>query len=408
MRNKTIEMVQGGVCSPQGFSAAGVHCGIKKSQAKDLAMVVSETICSAAGVYTQNKVQGAPIRVTRRNLESGLARGILCNSGNANTCAPNGLEIAEETCRLAGAALGWAPEDFILASTGVIGEPLEIEPFVKGISDCVRLLSKNGGTHAAEAIMTTDTVPKEAAVNITIDGRSCTLGGMAKGSGMIHPNMATMLCFVTSDIAIEPDLLEKALKEAADASFNQISVDGDTSTNDMVTVMCNGMAGNLPISEEGKDYATFCDGLQLLMTELARSIARDGEGAGKLVEVRVVGAPTLAAARTISKSVISSTLFKAALFGEDANWGRILCAVGYAPAEFCSENIHVEMESAGRKLLFCKGSAAIGFDEEKAAEILSGDEIKFIVNLNEGQEEASAWGCDLTYEYVKINGEYRS
>ena len=295
-----------------------------------------------------------------------------------------------------------------MASTGVIGEPLEIEPFVKGISDCVRLLSKNGGTHAAEAIMTTDTVPKEAAVNITIDGRSCTLGGMAKGSGMIHPNMATMLCFVTSDIAIEPDLLKKALKEAADASFNQISVDGDTSTNDMVTVMCNGMAGNLPISEEGKDYATFCDGLQLLMTQLARSIARDGEGAGKLVEVRVVGAPTLAAARTISKSVISSTLFKAALFGEDANWGRILCAVGYAPAEFCSENIHVEMESAGRKLLFCKGSAAIGFDEEKAAEILSGDEIKFIVNLNEGQEEASAWGCDLTYEYVKINGEYRS
>ncbi len=403
-----MKIIDGGVCSPKGYQAAGVHCGIKGSGKKDLALVVSDVLCNAAGVYTQNKVKGAPIFVTQDNLKNGIAKAIVCNSGNANTCAPNGMELALQTCDLAAEAIGCNKDEIILASTGVIGEPMSIEPFQEGLPKSAKALSPMGGSQSAEAILTTDTAKKEGAVQFMIGDSLCTLGGMAKGSGMIHPNMATMLCFITGDVAIEGDLLAKALKDATDASFNQISVDGDTSTNDMVTVMTNGMAGNKGISDEGEEYNVFCENLTLLMTKLAEDIAKDGEGASKYMEVEVIGSPTQKAARAISKSVVSSSLFKAALFGGDANWGRVLCAVGYADADFQGENIDVEMESKGGKMLFCKGSAAIGFDEEKAAEILKEDEIKFIVNLNEGKESASAWGCDLTYEYVKINGEYRS
>lgn len=405
-----MDYIKGGVCAPNGFVAAGIHCGIrsKDKSKKDLALIVSETMCSAAAVYTTNKVKGAPIEVTRAHLADSRARAVICNSGNANTCAPGGRELAEQTCRLAAEEIGAEAKDVIVCSTGVIGEPLSIKPFEQGIKPLVSSLSRQGGAMAAEAIMTTDTVLKECAVEFQLEGVTCRLGAAAKGSGMINPNMATMLCFLTTDAAISPSMLQKALSEDIRDTFNQISVDGDTSTNDTVTIMANGLAGNKQITEQGEGFDTFKKALGMVTLVLAKKLAADGEGATKLIECQVKGAPDREAARRISKSIISSDLLKAAMFGQDANWGRVLCALGYAPADFKADDIQVDMGSAKGKITVCKHSALFSHSEEQAAEILSEPEITIYVDLNQGSGMACAWGCDLTYNYVKINGDYRS
>ncbi len=405
-----MNYIEGGVCAPAGFKAAGVHCGIrsKNKEKKDLALIVSETMCSAAAVYTTNKVKGAPIAVTRENLADGKARAIICNSGNANTCAPGGIEIAEHTCELAGEHLQIDPKDVIVCSTGVIGETLTMEPFQRGMGPLVKALSPRGGMMAAEAIMTTDTVSKECAVEFELSGTVCRIGAAAKGSGMINPNMATMLSFLTTDAAISSEMLQKALSQDVKDTYNQISVDGDTSTNDTVAILANGLANNKEITTDGEDFSTFCRALYMVTSVLAKKLARDGEGATKLIECRVTGALDKHTARILSKSVISSDLLKAAMFGEDANWGRVLCALGYAQADFDADNLTVEMSSAKGKIKVCEHSALYPHSEEEAAEILAEEEIVISVNLNQGQAEAKAWGCDLTYDYVKINGDYRS
>lgn len=407
---KNMIYIEGGVCAPKGFKAAGVHCGIRSQnpQKKDLALIVSDKICSAAAVYTTNKVKGAPLIVTKNHLENGKAKAIICNSGNANTCAPGGEEIAKKTCQLTAEHLGAEETDIIVCSTGVIGEILSIEPFEKGMGPLVEKLSSHGGTMAAEAIMTTDTVSKECAVEFEIDGTTCRLGAAAKGSGMIEPNMATMLSFITTDAAVSPQMLQKALSEDIKDTYNQLSVDGDTSTNDMVAILANGMAGNKEIAEDGEAFECFQKALRMVTSVLVKKLAADGEGAAKMVECQVKGAPDKETARILSKSVISSSLLKAAMCGEDANWGRVLCALGYADAEFDASDIQVEMRSAKGNVKVCEHSALFPHSEEEAAEILSEKEIQIIVNLNQGKEEAAAWGCDLTCEYVKINGDYRS
>ncbi|MCQ4635156.1 bifunctional glutamate N-acetyltransferase/amino-acid acetyltransferase ArgJ [Anaerovorax odorimutans] len=405
-----MKYIDGGVCAPKGFKAAGVHCGIRSKDInkKDLALIVSDEMCAAAAVYTQNKVKGAPIAVTREHLRDGKAKAIVCNSGNANTCAPNGVEIAEKTCELTAKHIGADPADIIVCSTGVIGEELLMEPFEKGMPPLVKALSYEGGTMTAEAIMTTDTVSKECAVEFELDGKICRIGAAAKGSGMINPNMATMLSFITTDAAISAGMLQKALSEDIKDSYNQISVDGDTSTNDTVAIMANGMAGNREIAAEGTAFETFCRALNMVTEVLAKKLAADGEGATKLIECQVKGAPDKQTARILSKSVISSDLLKSAMFGEDANWGRVLCALGYAQADFSADDISVEMGSAKGIVKVCEHSALYPHSEEEAAEILSEKEIQIYVDLNQGKESAAAWGCDLTYDYVKINGDYRS
>nr|MBR6777912.1 bifunctional glutamate N-acetyltransferase/amino-acid acetyltransferase ArgJ [Clostridia bacterium] len=403
-----LKQVQGGVCAAKGFTANGVHCGIRKNKTKrDLALIVSETTASAAAVYTLNLVKGAPLTVTKNNIADGYARAVICNSGNANTCNANGIEIAEQTCSLVAKQLGILPTDVVVASTGVIGQPLDITPIANGIPALVAGLGDHSDL-ACEGIMTTDTRPKEIAFEFTVGGKTCKIGGIAKGSGMIHPNMATMLVFVTTDCAISPKMLQKALSEDVKNSFNMVSVDGDTSTNDMVSVLANGMAGNAMIEGEGEDFDTFCKALNAVTVYLCRMIAGDGEGATKLLECKVSGAKTEEIAKTVAKSVICSSLFKAAMFGADANWGRVLCAIGYAGANVDVNKVDVSFRSIKGEITVCQNGAGVPFSEEKAKEILLESEIEVLISLNDGEGQATAWGCDLTYDYVKINGDYRT
>ncbi len=401
--------VSGGVCAPKGFIAGGIRCGIKKSSQKnDLALVKCEVPCSAAAVYTKNKVYGAPITVTRANLENGVAQAIVCNSGNANTCNADGVFIAEKMCAFTGAALGVDPADVIIGSTGVIGQPLPLEPVEWGIKELGPKLSKDGAHAAQLAIMTTDIQAKETALAFELDGFTVTIGAMAKGSGMIRPNMATMLSFITTDCAISATMLRKALKMVVDDTYNMVSVDGDTSTNDMVSVMASGLAGNAPIDGEGAAFDAFVSGLMAVATRIARMIAADGEGATKLLEIAVTGAPDVMTARAVAKSVVMSSLFKAAMFGADANWGRILCAIGYAEAEFDVSMIEVHLSSPAGKIQVCADGNGVPFSEETAKTILLEKEITVDINMHQGSAAATAWGCDLTYDYVKINGDYRT
>lgn len=403
--------VDGGVCAAQGFRANGLNCGLNSDKNKnDLALVVSDVECNAAAVYTTNKVKGAPILVTKKHLAStnGKAKAVIANSKNANTCNADGEEKAQRMTELAAKALGMAADDVLVASTGVIGQILPIEPIESHIQELVNGLSYDGNAKAVNAIMTTDTVPKEVAVTFDVNGTTCTLGGMAKGSGMIHPNMATTLNFVTTDAAISKELIQKALSEITKITYNCLSIDGDTSTNDMVLVMANGLAGNTEINKEDEAYAAFKQALYIVMMNMTKMLAADGEGASKMIECTVSEAKDLDTAIIVAKSVIRSPLFKCAMFGEDANWGRILCAIGYAEAEFDIDKVDVDLASAKGVLPVCRNGAGVEFSEELAKEILSEDEIFVNISLKDGEATAKAWGCDLTYDYVKINGDYRS
>ncbi len=404
-----MKMIQGGVCAATGFKANGIHCGIRKNHSKkDLALIVSDRKAAAAAVYTTNLVKGAPLTVTKQNISDGSAQAVICNSGNANTCNANGIEIAEAMCALVSAKTGISARDVVVASTGVIGQPLDITPIAGGMDELTAGLSENGGSAAAQAIMTTDTMPKEIAVEFTVGGKTCRMGGIAKGSGMIHPNMATMLVFITTDCAIAPGMLQKALSHDISNTFNMLSVDGDTSTNDMVTVLANGMAGNAEITAEGEDFVAFMEALNSITVSLCRMIAGDGEGATKLLECIVTGADDEEAAKISAKSVICSSLLKAAMFGADANWGRVLCAIGYSGAKVDVSKIGVSFRSAAGEIKVCENGAGVPFSEELAKQILLEKEIDILVTLGEGSYGASAWGCDLTYDYVKINGDYRT
>ena len=404
-----MKIINGGVCAAKGFMAAGIHAGIRKNkEKKDLALIVSETPAQAAGCYTQNLVKGAPIWVTKKHIENGIARAIVCNSGNANTCNADGIEVAEKMCQIVADNTDIKAEDVIVSSTGVIGQPLDTTPIENAMPELVKLLRADGGHDAAVAIMTTDTVEKEIAFEFEIDGKICHMGGIAKGSGMIHPNMATMLVFITTDVAITAEMLQKALSNDVKNTFNMISVDGDTSTNDTVNIMANGMAGNATIEAEGADFDTFCKALNGVTSTLCKKIAKDGEGATKLLECQVTGAKTELDAKTVAKSVITSSLLKAAMFGADANWGRVLCAIGYSGAEVDVTKVDVSFTSAKGTIPVCKDGSGIDFSEEKAKEILLEKEIIINVGLNSGEFTSTAWGCDLTYEYVKINGDYRT
>ena len=404
-----MKMISGGVCAAKGFKANGIHCGIRHNRTKrDLALIVSEVRANAAAVYTTNLVKGAPLIVTKNHIADGKAQAIICNSGNANTCNANGIEIAEAMSVLVENATGVKASDVVVASTGVIGQPLNLEPIEKGMTALAEGLSVEGAEAAAEAILTTDTVKKEVAVEFTLGGKTCRMGGIAKGSGMIHPNMATMLVFITTDAAISAEMLQKALRTDVQSTFNMTSVDGDTSTNDMVTILANGMAGNEEITGEGEDFTAFMLALNSLTVSLCRSIAGDGEGATKLLECSATGADTLEAARISAKSVICSSLLKSAMFGADANWGRVLCAIGYSGADVDVNKIGVSFKSAKGEIEVCRNGAGVPFSEEKAKEILLEKEIEIKLVLGDGPYSASAWGCDLTYDYVKINGDYRT
>ena len=404
-----IKLINGGVCAAQGFKASGVHCGIRKNKTKkDLALIVSDTLCNAAAVYTTNLVKGAPLTVTKNNIANGKAQAIICNSGNANTCNANGIEIAEQMSDLVAKELSISANDVIVASTGVIGQPLDITPIAAGIPVLADSLSYDNCQDAAEAIMTTDTIDKQIAVEFTVGGKICKMGGIAKGSGMIHPNMATMLVFITTDVAISSEMLGKALSGDIANTFNMLSIDGDTSTNDMVTVLANGMAGNAEITAEGEDFNTFMKALNTVTVNLCRVIAGDGEGATKLLECKVSDGKTLEISKTVAKSVICSSLLKAAMFGADANWGRVLCAIGYSGADVDVTKIDVSFISNKGEILVCQNGAGVDFSEEKAKEILLEKEIVIDIKLNDGDFSSTAWGCDLTYDYVKINGDYRT
>ena len=404
-----MKLISGGVCAAKGFKANGVHCGIRKNHSKkDLALIVSDVPATAAAVYTTNLVKGAPLLVTKQNISNGKAQAVICNSGNANTCNANGIEIAEAMCALVEKATGVAAGDVVVASTGVIGQPLDVTPIANSMDELTAGLSYEGSTEAAQAIMTTDTIDKQIAVEFTVDGKVCRMGGIAKGSGMIHPNMATMLVFITTDCAISAEMLQKALSSGIKNTFNMLSIDGDTSTNDMVTVLANGMAGNAEITADGEDFAVFMKALNTITVSLCRTIAGDGEGATKLLECVVSGADTEKAAKTAAKSVICSSLLKAAMFGADANWGRVLCAIGYSGADVDVTKVDVSFRSAKGEIVVCKDGAGVPFSEEIAKEILLEKEIEIIISVGDGPYSASAWGCDLTYDYVKINGDYRT
>ena len=403
-----MKIIEGGVCAARGFTASGIHCGIRKNrQKRDLALIVSQRRAAAAAVYTQNLVKGAPLLVTKENLADGYAQAVICNSGNANTCNADGVEIARQMCALVEASTGVSAGDVVVASTGVIGQRLDISPISGGMAALVAGLSADGAA-AAEAIMTTDTMPKSCAVEFTLGGRTARLGGIAKGSGMIHPNMATMLVFLTTDAAITPEMLQRALSADVKTSFNRVSIDGDTSTNDMCAVLANGMAENPEIAAEGADYDAFCAALNAVTTALCRMIARDGEGATKLIECSLTGARTQRAADAVSKAVICSSLVKAAMFGADANWGRVLCAIGYAGEDVDVEKVDVAFSSAAGRVEVCRGGAGVPFSEETAKRVLLEEEVVIEVRLNDGDAAAVAWGCDLTYDYVRINGDYRT
>lgn len=401
---------EGGVTAPKGFLANGIHCGIRKNKdKKDLMLIVSDVLCDAAAVYTQNLVCGAPVTVTRENLKNGKARAVICNSGIANTCNADGVEKAEAMCALTEQYTGIPANDVVVASTGVIGQPIDLEPIQSGMQTLVDGLNENGSSAAAQAIMTTDTVKKEIAVSVALSGgKTCTLGAIAKGSGMIHPNMATMLSFITTDANISAEMLQKALRWCVTRSYNMLSVDGDTSTNDTVAILANGLCGNTRIETENEDYNAFCSALFEICSHVVRMLAKDGEGATKLVVCEMVGAADEETARVCAKSVIRSPLVKTAMFGSDANWGRVLCALGYAGAAIDVSKIDVSFRSRKGTVPVCKNGAGIEFSEEKAKEVLLEDEIEILVDLNSGDAEATAYGCDLTYDYVKINGDYRT
>ena len=404
-----IKQIEGSICAAKGFTASGMHCGIRKRNDKnDLALIFSKVPAHAAAVYTTNLVKGAPLTVTKQHIADGMAQAVICNSGNANTCNSNGIEIAEQMSALVAEKLGINKDDVIVASTGVIGQKLNITPIANGMETLAASLSETGDEEAAKAIMTTDTVMKKIAVEFEIDGKTCRLGGIAKGSGMIHPNMATMLVFITTDTAISAAMLQKALSHDVQKTFNMLSVDGDTSTNDMVAIMANGLAGNTEITAEGPAFDTFMQALNTVTISLCRSIAGDGEGATKLLECDVTGAADENTASVVAKSVITSSLLKAAMFGADANWGRVLCAIGYSGADLDVNKVDVAFQSAKGLLPVCKDGAGVDFSEEFAKEVLLEKEITILVNLNSGEAKATAWGCDLTYDYVKINGDYRS
>lgn len=415
-----LKIIEGGICAAKGFKASGTYCGIKKpavdnynpniKHKNDICLYISDVECNAAAVYTQNKVKGAPILVTKANLEKSgnKAIAVIANSKNANTCNADGVEKANRMCELVANELGIAQEQVIVASTGVIGQVLPIEPIEKAVPVLAKGLCYNKNLEAATAIMTTDTVKKEYAVEFEINGVPCRIGGMAKGSGMIHPNMATTLNFITTDCAISSELLQKALSEIVKITYNCLSVDGDTSTNDMVCIMANGLAFNDEIVNEGDGFEIFKSALYEVMANLTRMLAKDGEGATKLLECITSGAKDKDTAITVSKSVVCSSLFKAAMFGEDANWGRVLCAIGYAQAEFDINKVDVDLKSDKGMISVCRNGSGIEFSEEEASVVLSSDEIQILINLNDGEEKATAWGCDLTYDYVKINGDYRT
>ena len=407
-----MKQIPGGVTAPKGFRAWGVHCGVKSKKAdkKDLALILSDQECAAAAVYTMNRVKAAPLYVTMEHLEDGTAWGVAANSGNANACCPMSHEYAEEMARLAARATGRAPADFVVASTGVIGQTLNIAAIRAGMPAAAAGLTAGpeGSDAAARAIMTTDTVKKELALACSIGGRTVTLGAIAKGSGMIHPNMGTMLCFVTTDCAITREMLSEALREVVPRTFNRVTVDGDTSTNDMCLALANGMAGNPLIEWKDEDYSAFLAALEELCRQLARSIAGDGEGASKLVTCRMTGARSEESAERLAKAVVSSSLVKAAMFGSDANWGRVLCAMGYSKAPFRPEHVDVTFQSQVGSVPVCRQGDGLPFDEDAAKRILSEKEVVILVDLHEGDEAAECWGCDLTYDYVKINGDYRT
>lgn len=416
-----MKTISGGIAAPRGFLASGVYCGVKHGHGdtpqtilpaargkNDLAMIVSECECAAAAMYTLNRVKAAPLYVTMEHLEDGVCRGILVNSGNANACAPMSHENAKRMCELAAAATGLKPVDFAVASTGVIGQPLNIAAIERGMEGLVAGLSPDGSDAAATAIMTTDTVKKEIAVTLTIGGKNVTIGAIAKGSGMIHPNMGTMLCFITTDCAITHDMLQEALHEIVPRTFNRVTVDGDTSTNDMCVALANGMAGNPQIEWKDDDYTVFSKALFHVCEQMARAIASDGEGASRLVTCTVRNARSEESAERLAKAVVGSSLVKAAMFGADANWGRVLCAMGYSKAPFRPEYVDVKFSSILGEIKVCERGTGLDFDEELAKKVLSQDEVVIDVCLNEGDCEATCWGCDLTFDYVKINGDYRS
>jgi glutamate N-acetyltransferase/amino-acid N-acetyltransferase len=407
----TITQIPGGVCAPVGFTAGGIHCGIAKNpEKKDLALIYSSVRCPAAAVYTKNKVKASPLLVTKEHLDDQMAQAIIANSGNANCCNADGAVVARETCRFVAEKLSISPKDVVVASTGVIGQPLPITPIEQNASRLVNSLSARGGKDAEAAIMTTDTTEKEIAVLFHVGDTLCKMGGMAKGSGMIHPNMGTMLSFLTTDVAISPELLQKALETVVKDTFNMVSVDGDTSTNDMAVILANGMSHNSRIESEGEAYEAFVVALMYVCIYLARMIAGDGEGATKLLECSVSGAPDEETARVLAKSVITSSLVKAAMFGADANCGRVLCALGYADTdtEFDTGKVDVKLASNGGEILVCENGLGLTFNEPVAKDILLADEIEILIDLHQGEGSAVAWGCDLTYDYVKINGDYRS
>ena len=409
-----VKFVGGGVCAAKGFKANGIQCGLYHAGAiptkgkNDLALIVSDTECTAAAVYTTNKVKGAPILVTKEHLKNGRARAVIVNSVNANTCNADGVEKANKMCELTAKELGIAAEDVIVASTGVIGQVLPIEPIANGMKELAEGLSYDGNPRAVEAIMTTDTMPKEVAVKFELGGKTCTMGGMLKGSGMIHPNMATTLTFITTDVDISAELLQRALSDTVKVTLNRASVDGDTSTNDMVCVMASGAAGNKPVKHEDADFEAFETALYAIMMNLARMMARDGEGATKLIECAVSGAETEKIAETVAKSVICSSLFKTMIFGQDANAGRIYCAIGYSDADFDVNKVDIDIASEAGRISVGRQGCLVEFSEEEAAKILKEEVIQIIITMGEGGGEAVAWGCDLTYDYVKINGDYRS
>ncbi len=406
-----FNIIEGGICAPQGFSANGIHCGIRKNRTKrDISLIVSDVPAAAAATYTTNLVKGAPLTVTKANIADGYAKAVICNSGNAHTCNADGIEVATKMCELVAQEIGIDSKDVIVASTGVIGQRLDIEPIKNGIGALVKGLGSSAehSDYASAGILTTDTVKKEIAVSFEVGGKECKIAGIAKGSGMIHPNMATMLVFITSDVAISPAMLQKALSADIKKTFNMVSVDGDTSTNDMVSVMANGLAGNKLIETEGEDFEIFSKALNTVTVHLCKMIAGDGEGATKMLECTVSGAKNEKCAKTVAKSVICSSLLKAAMFGADANWGRVLCAIGYSGADVDVNKIDVSFASKEGKIAVCKNGAGIDFSEEVAKKILLEKDINILINLNDGKETATAWGCDLTYDYVKINGDYRT
>ena len=404
-----MKKISGGVCAAKGFKANGVHCGIRKNKDKlDLALITCEVPCAAASVYTTNKVKGAPLTVTKNNISDGVAQAIICNSGNANTCNADGIEKAQMMCDLVQKHTGIKASDVVVASTGVIGEVLNMQPISDGMQGLVSGLSSKGSANAAKAIMTTDRVMKEIAYSFELDGKECHIGGIAKGSGMINPNMATLLCFVTTDVNISSEMLSVALGKVVKDTLNMVCIDGDTSTNDMLSILSSGLAGNQKITDKGKGFNEFCKCLKKILTHLAMEIAKDGEGATKLLECKVVKAKNIKSAKAIAQSVISSSLVKAAMFASDANWGRILCAIGYTDEKFDVSKIDVDLKSRVGMIRVCENGAGVPFDEGVATKILSEDEVCIIVTCNCGGAKATAWGCDLTYEYVKINADYRT